>query len=150
LIDAHIVPRGFARDTMDGYPHNLKISPTNVHSTQHGVYDPAILCGTCDALLGKLDDYALDVCRRFPKERVDLGDGTFEMANIDGDAFAKFVLAVLWRASISSRPEFRNVALGPYESQACEVIFGAKPLNAMSLAQNENRQRPARGQRAPT
>jgi hypothetical protein len=101
-------------------------------------------------LLGKLDDYALDVCRRFPKERVDLGDGTFEMANIDGDAFAKFVLAVLWRASISSRPEFRNVALGPYESQACEVIFGAKPLNAMSLAQNENRQRPASGQRAPT
>jgi hypothetical protein len=130
LINAHIVPSGFARDTMDGFPHNLKISPTKVHPTQHGVYDPAILCGTCDGLLGKLDDYALDVCRRFPKEHVDLGDGTFEMANIDGSTFAKFVLAVLWRASITNRPEFRNVTLGPYEAEACEIIFGAKPLSA--------------------
>jgi hypothetical protein len=132
LINAHIVPRGFARDTMDGYPHNLKISATSVHPTQHGVYDPAILCSTCDGLLGKLDDYALDVCRRFPREHVDLGDGTFEMPNVDGNRFANFVLAVLWRASITSRPEFRKVSLGAYEAEVCEVVFGAKPLTAMA------------------
>jgi hypothetical protein len=131
LIKAHIVPGGFARDTMEQHPHNLKISLDGVRPTQHGVYDSEILCKDCDGELGKLDDYALDVCRRFPREHVAIGDGTFEMDNIDGDRFAKFVLSVLWRASITSRPEFQKVSLGLYEASACEVIFGAKPLSRM-------------------
>jgi hypothetical protein len=40
--------------------------------------------------------------------------GVFELVDVDGEKFAKFVLAVLWRASISSRPDYANVSLGPY------------------------------------
>jgi hypothetical protein len=57
------------------------------------------------------------------------------MYNVDGDQFAMFVLSVLWRASVSWRVEFRSVSLGPFESEACEVIFGAKPLHAMTAYQ---------------
>jgi hypothetical protein len=49
--------------------------------------------------------------------------------------FATFVLAVLWRASITSRVEFRKVLLGPYEDEAREVIFGAKPLHKIPVYQ---------------
>jgi hypothetical protein len=116
---------------MDGHTHNMKISQTTVGITQHGVYDSKILCKDCDGKIGIYDNYAVDVSRRFPKEHIACGDGTFEMVNVDGDKLAKFILSVLWRASISSRPEFRAVRLGVYESKACEVIFGIAPLSSM-------------------
>jgi hypothetical protein len=109
--------------------HNLLISEGNVRTILHGVYDTNLLCADCDNALGsQLDDYALDVCRRFPREHRSFGDGYFVLDNVDGDRFTKFVLSVLWRASISTRPEFRDVSLGPYETPACEVIFGAAPI----------------------
>src|SRR5262249_50888754 len=43
--------------------------------------------------------------------------------------------SILWRASISTRPEFRSVSLGPYEDAAGEVIFGAKPISDMTSYQ---------------
>jgi hypothetical protein len=127
LINAHIIPRGFARDILKQSSYNLKISLDKVHRTQHGIYDPGILCADCDGKLGKLDDYALEICRRFPREHK-VRDGLFEMSKVNGDQFATFVLSVLWRASITSRVEFRSVSLGPYESEACEVVYGAKSL----------------------
>lgn len=133
LIKAHIIPRGFARyiKSTDS-PHNILILEDNVRPTQHGVFDPALLCQRCDGVLGKLDHYGVEVCRRFPGEHkvVDHGD-MFEMENVDGDKFAKFILSVLWRASVTTRPEFRRVSLGPYDALACEVIFGAKSLSAI-------------------
>ena len=86
--------------------------------------------------MGRGDKYALEVCRRFANEHKTTPDGLFEMYNVDGDQFATFVLSVLWRASITSRVECRSVSLGPYESEACEVIFGAKPLHAMTVYQH--------------
>jgi hypothetical protein len=135
LVEAHIFPRGFARDMMAGFTHNMKLSLNNVGTTQHGVYDRDILCARCDNILGELDDFALDVCRRFPKEVIVHPDDTFEMKNVDGDTVAKFVLSLLWRASITARFEFRKTSLGTYESTACEVIFGAQPLSSIRAYQ---------------
>jgi hypothetical protein len=131
LIDAHIVPRGFARDVMGTHPNNRLISIDRVGTTQHGVFDRGILCADCDGKLGDLDNYAITVCRRFRGERTIAADGLFEMQNVDGDRFATFVLSVLWRASILTRIEVSKVSLGSYEADACAVIFGAKPLAAM-------------------
>ncbi len=124
------MPRGFARDIMKGHKHNIQVSIENVRATQHGVYDPKILCAKCDGILGAFDDYAIETCRRFKAEHV-IQHGMFSLSNVDGDKFTKFVLAVLWRASISTRVEFKKVALGPYESLAQKVLFGAAPLTDM-------------------
>lgn len=131
LIQAHIMPRGFARNVMGVYPSNRFISIDKVRTTYHGIFDRGILCAECDGKLGDLDKYAVTVCRRFPEERIIADDGLFEMQNVDGDRFAKFVLSVLWRASVSTRIELSKVSLGSYEADACEVIFDAKPLTAM-------------------
>jgi hypothetical protein len=69
------------------------------------------------------------VCRRFKQGHKIVHPGVFELANVDGDRFAKFVLAVLWRASISARPDYANVTLGPYTGIAREVLFGLQPLS---------------------
>ena len=113
---------------MSDNKHNLLISMANVRPTQHGVYDNNLLCATCDEALGDLDNAALDVCRRFPDGHQIIEGDCFVMENVDGDTFAKFILSVLWRASISHRSEFASVSLGPYEGIAGEIIFGARPL----------------------
>lgn len=132
LVEAHIIPRGFARQIMGDQKHNLKISMNSVGTTHHGVYDREILCKCCDGKLGKLDDYALSVCQRFPMEHVVTPDGLFELSDVDGDRFAAFVLSVLWRASISTRPEFRKVSLGPFERQAHDALFGSSDIASMN------------------
>jgi hypothetical protein len=108
--------------------HNMLATMEKAHKTQHGIYDPNILCANCDNILGELDKYAVELCRDFPKSHSEF-DNRFLMRGVDGDKFAKFALAVLWRASISKRLEFRKVDLGPYEDIAREVIFGHKALN---------------------
>ena len=127
LIEAHIIPRAFARDMMAAAGHNILASMDKAHKTQHGVYDPNILCAACDGILGGYDDYAIEVCRTFDTKHSEF-DGRFLMRDIDRDKLAKFALAVLWRASISARHEFKKVDLGPYEDIAKEVLFSAKPL----------------------
>jgi hypothetical protein len=127
LIEAHIIPRAFARDMMAGAKHNVRGSMDKVRPDQHGVYDREILCAKCDGQLGHYDDYAIKVCRTFDTKHSEF-DGRFLMPDIDGDKLAKFALAVLWRASISTRDEFKKVDLGLYEDIAKEVLFGAKLL----------------------
>jgi hypothetical protein len=75
---------------------------------------------------------ALDVCRNFASRHVPLGNDCFEMPNVDGNAISKFVLAVLWRGSISSRPECKDIRLGPYENRIRDVLFGSCALSELS------------------
>ena len=131
LINAHIIPRGFARDIMGTQNQNIQVSLTNAKPTQHGEFDSNILCGPCDSHLGQFDDYGVEFCRRFEAEHTLREGGEFYMPNVDGDKLAKFALAVLWRASISKHPEFTKIALGPYENMARDVLFGVKPLADM-------------------
>jgi hypothetical protein len=114
-----------------GSKHNIQISSDSAKPSQHGVYDPRILCAECDGKLGALDDIALDVCRNFAIRHIPLGDDCFEMPNVDGNAICKFVLAVLWRGSISSRPECEDIGLGPYENRARDVLFGSCALSQL-------------------
>ena len=129
LIKAHVFPRGFARDMMTG-THNVQVSITKARLTQHGAYDQGILCATCDGIIGEYDAYANYICRKFPLAHVERDD-TFEMKNVDGNKFATFALAVLWRASVSTRKEYQQVQLGDFEEEAKKVIFGVIPLSAM-------------------
>jgi len=131
LIKAHIVARGFADEARGPYSHNWLISDQRVSHIQLGVWDSGILCATCDGKLGDLDNYALSVCRRFAGKHVVRPDGLFEMSGVDGDKFATFILSLLWRASITTRPEFAKTSLGSYEDRARDVIFGAQRLSAL-------------------
>jgi hypothetical protein len=130
LIDAHIIPKGFGR-FVRGDEHNVAVSLANADyaKPQLGQYDDQILCSACDNQLGVFDNYALQICKAFSKNHRVIHDGVFELPNVDGDKFAKFVLAILWRGSISSRPDYTDVSLGPYEDVARDVLFGALPLD---------------------
>ena len=130
LIRAHIIPKGFARFLrQDG--SNIRISAKAVGTArqQLGEYDDQILCESCDNKLGTFDKYAVEICRTFPQHHIRTGPDKFEFPNFEGDKFCKFVLAVLWRSSISKRTPFVPVQLGPYENVARDILFGARPLS---------------------
>jgi hypothetical protein len=129
LIRAHIMPKGFARLIRDD-AQNMTVSLESAAyaNPQLGEYDTGILCATCDNKLGLFDNYGHDVCATFDARHRKLPNDLFEVSGFDGDKFAKFILAVLWRGSISSRLNYADVALGRYEEAAREVLFAARPL----------------------
>jgi hypothetical protein len=130
LISAHIVPRGSARrvrrqfDNMEVTEHGARKA-----AAQLGIFDENILCKTCDGVLGELDDYALKTLDRIRSDLISEGN-LWALPNVDGDKFATFILAVLWRASISNLRDVAKVDLGPYEDVARSVIFGEAPLSS--------------------
>lgn len=132
LIEAHIIPKGFAR-IIRGPGPNMALSVRKVREAkpQLGEFDRHILCADCDQKLGSFDDYAIDVCRHFERRHLRLPNDVFEYPAFDGEKFTKFVLAVIWRASLSKRDVFREVSLGPYDDQTRDVLFGAKPLRSL-------------------
>lgn len=133
LIEAHIVPRGIARQQIRGGQYNLVVTAKCAKKarSQLGIFDTEILCAKCDNKLGYYDGYGLETCRKFAT-RATTDNVSWEMQNIDGDLFAKFILSILWRASISKRPEYKTLSLGPkYENIARDVLYGLKSLALM-------------------
>src|SRR5277367_5677904 len=132
LIKAHIIPRAFARMNQSrNKKHNLELSLARVKPTQLGIFDKHILCERCDGLLGKQDDYLYDVIRGFvlPPGLRECDDFSDPKANCD--AFCKGILAILWRASITSHPAYDGFSQVPYESIVRDILFGLRPLTGM-------------------
>ena len=133
LIEAHIIPQSFARDIRDGSTRNFRITRNKAtvakqqlgNSTRKYFAPNATACWAC--LMTTAARFA-EILRAITSS---LRTGLLNLRNIDGDHFAKFVLAILWRASISKRPGFASVKLGPCEASARDVLFGAKPLSAL-------------------
>lgn len=136
LVKSHIIPESFFRE-LRKVPGNIKIIPTNKaeHSKKApiGIYDMRILCIDCEKAFGDADFYA-DVVLNKTQELKELRNHTgrigFIIENIQHDRLKRFVITLLWRASVSSMPFFRNVKLGPLENYAKQLILQASTGNA--------------------
>jgi hypothetical protein len=124
--DAHIVARGFARLIADTNNHVLEISQTGAKKAkrQHGFFDGNILCAECDREIGKLDDLAISYCRDFVLPQNITPYQPLFLPKFDTAKMCRFAISVVWRASISSIPQFNDIKLGPYEDVARDLIFG--------------------------
>lgn len=133
MCEAHIIPRGFARTLSKPGAHNRAVTASGSRRARqpHGDYDPSILCAACDGKLGAYDRAAVEICRAIPANRVGSAGQIIRLSPFDGRMFALAILAVLWRASLSARPTWAEVALGPYEDRAAEVLLGGGDLSAL-------------------
>jgi len=106
---------------------------------QSGEFESNILCLSCDnEKLGRLERYAsLMLYDGNPKvlEFRETPDGMIFLycAEIDYKQFKLFLLSILWRASISTRPIFREVSLGPYEERLRQMLLNEDPGQQMTF-----------------
>jgi hypothetical protein len=130
LIKAHIIPRAFfkAGQLGDGTP--ILVDDEAQYKFQrspNGVYDQSILCGSCERSFQDCDDYGIKVLLTDFENFFRPIPGGFEAihsdaAVVDKTLLLRFLIAVIWRASISTQTFYREVNLGPYENVALEFL----------------------------
>jgi hypothetical protein len=103
-----------------------------------GEYDKSILCADCDNVLGRWDDYGCDLLvHKIPAQAVKTeqnGRQYYSLQQYDYEKFKLFFLSVIWRMSISTQPLFRNVNLGPFESQLRKQLISKTPGDTEDFA----------------
>ena len=134
---SHIIPNFMYQDLFDenNRMHAIQIKESKIKQLgyrQTGEFDKHILCHSCDnETLGKLDRYAsLILYDGYPKifeHRAGPDREYTYCAEIDYAQFKLFLLSVLWRASISDRPLFREVQLGPHEERIRQMLLNTDP-----------------------
>ena len=129
-IRAHIIPKAFGRLIKARSSHNINITSHKIKETQLGIYDDGILCARCDNTLGnQYDEYGVSLCREFNTMCAKINEISYTINGADCDIVSRFVLSILWRASVTKRAEFESVNLGVYEHMVMDIIF-----NGVSLA----------------
>ena len=130
LRNAHFIPQAFARQIRksSGGSNTTASELRFTRGLQHGLYDNAILCADCDGFLGReYDDPAFKLINSLSV--MVFSAPTFEIPNVDCELLCTFVLAVLWRCSVSSRYELSNINLIGYTNPARMVLWHAMPIS---------------------
>lgn len=91
-----------------------------------GVYDPNLLCGTCDGILGRYEGYAFSLLRRLRAIRADLGS-IIDIGAVDGDIMLRFAAGIAWKYA-ATQPQFGRINIGPYASVLQDVALGNGPI----------------------
>lgn len=121
LCKAHIVPKSFYAKKL-----HLNVSQHLPYPKRlwEGVYDKNILCHECDGQFGQYEAYAktllmdnLETYKVSDKAMYFIPDDEF-----DYKKFRKFIVFLVWKASISKEDYCKNVDLGPYEQKASAIL----------------------------
>jgi hypothetical protein len=129
LVKAHIIPEGFFRRLRDGQdPPRLLTNKLGVYPKKApiGEYDDGIICGDCEAQFGEWDGYAQELLAEEPKGSslivIDGEVAAYQVQNYEYDLLKLFFVSLIWRASVSTRPFYARIQLGPFEVYAKNLI----------------------------
>jgi len=137
LKKSHIIPDFMYKEMFDEKHRMIKFTtqtPNSKTSVPSSEYESQILCQKCDnEIIGNFETYASQVLFG---SRVNVNAKNYikpdgleftQVSNLDYKKLKLFLLSLLWRASISSRPFFRKVNLGPYEDVMRKMILEGDP-----------------------
>lgn len=145
LIKSHIIPEFMYKDLFNKHHKINKFSPQEFSQGQmrvsrpsSGEYERGLLCENCDNdIIGPYESYASKAIFGGPfntkecptcESSVNQDDIEFtKCENINYKKFKLFLLSILWRASISSRPFFEQVQLGPHEERLRKMLNNGFP-----------------------
>ncbi len=146
LKKSHIIPDFMYKGLYDedhkityATRETFKSNSNKIKRCSSGEYESQILCADCDnKVIGdSLEDYASKIIygknlspRIAPiSKEYEASDGTIftNITNINYTKFKLFLLSILWRASISSRPFFSDIKLGPHEEVIRNMILKGNP-----------------------
>lgn len=132
-IRAHVIPESFFRDLRAGQ-NTLKLisNVDGVHPKRMpiGVYDEEMLCQECEYKFQALDDYAAKLLIGNSEIEELRQNGSvigYKIPQVDYGLLKRFVISLLWRASISKQDFYRKVDLGVLEVLAKKLIWEESP-----------------------
>jgi hypothetical protein len=136
LVEAHIVATCLHDPLLDpsGPMIHVSIDPqTFPRRSPTGEYDTEILCQSCDNFFSPWENYTAnllmrtdDIYRR-TEEAGQKGAAFFEVGVYDYASLKLCLLSILWRMSVSTRPAYKDIQLGPFESVIREMLLKKDP-----------------------
>ncbi|MFL1895911.1 hypothetical protein ACJRPK_09425 [Aquimarina sp. 2-A2] len=159
LIKAHIIPDFMYNGMKDDNNifHSMKDISDEIRLTklQTGEFDKTILCEDCDnrILGGKYEKYAKSIIfseklnlDSYPIYKAENGKNFSILNDISYNKIKLFLLSILWRASITKRPFFKEVNLGQnHENRIKEILYKSiipdeleYPILATSFSQTKH------------
>ena len=141
LIDAHVIPRSFWEIDAAQPPPRMVTNIKGVFPKRIpiGVYDQTIVCEPCERSFSDYDSYAARLFLNRFNEFEEVRDSNrrltgYVLRNVDYRLLKLFVIAILWRASVSSHSFFSRVRLGPFEERAREMLVRRDPGDTATFA----------------
>lgn len=129
LVKSHVIPEAFFRELREGDVSPILISNGPNRPPRRapiGVYDQTILCSTCEGKFQSLDDYGIQILLKDVREKfrplIRKDAAWAHEGDVDQERVLRFLLAVLWRASVSTHGFYSKVKLGPHEEAAAQLI----------------------------
>ena len=137
LIRAHIIPASFfksLRADNGDVPHLMTDLPGEFpKKSPIGVYDKTILCRVCGDQFAQWDEYGFKTLVDGEKQLKPLYDQqklmAFILPQVDTDQLKRFLLSVLWRASVSSQDFYKQVNLGAYQDKVQSILVNNTALD---------------------
>ena len=134
FVDAHIVPRSFYPERGRGREALIVMTMNkNIRNgrSRIGIYDKYLVCEGCEKKFDPFDDYAaklLLVNRERHKVIENHGDLVgYLIDTFDYKKLKLFGLSLLWRSAFTSRIEFSNVKLGPFQGILTQLLKNEDP-----------------------
>jgi len=129
LRESHIIPRSLIRLVRDKTLGNrfYELHNKRRQTIQDGPKE-FLLCDNCEQKIGSFEKYFIEAVhygRRGTRKKQ--SDRVLLIENLDYGRMKLFFLSLLWRMSISSRPEFELVCINHEEETIREMILSESP-----------------------
>jgi hypothetical protein len=130
LLKSHIIPE-FMYKSMYDEKHRFHCITLGREASdtqkQKGEWD-RLLCGDCEQRFSRLERYASAILTgKTPIEIERRDPWMIECGGIDYKLFKLFQLSILWRAGVSDRPIFKEVALGRHQEVLRRMLLDDDP-----------------------
>ena len=138
LADSHIIPEFLYKPLYDD-KHQFKVVSTDAEvsdkSAQKGLREK-LLCDDCEKRISKWENYTATFWNR-KSQKPKHYDNALVFPGVDYEKFKLFEMSLIWRCSVSSRTEFRNLKLGiPNDKHSLGYTRHEERLRRMLLEEN--------------
>jgi hypothetical protein len=140
-IKSHLIPEAFVREIFfhpKADERHMLVSNEKGFKTQSttGRYEPDLLCGKCDGVLGAYEDRALSLLKELRQVEIGTKKGTdsvfysgvypFRVQRVDD--FIRFACGILWKYMSVPDTNPSHIRLGPYRELIEQVCFLGAPI----------------------
>jgi hypothetical protein len=134
LVDSHIIPKFFFKKMKRSEDYLLLVSKEQPRAKRSltGIYGQ-FLCLLCENSFSQVDDYASTFFPSVSQQPIALMGGKpfRKVLEFDYLRLKKFFISLLWRASVSSRPEYNKITLAQYDDTLRLSLLGL--INTASI-----------------